>query len=106
MPLLGPATEQVVISQSPLRDGNWVVLHADAPAVIEHGNASGVMRPGVIGLLEKWHIVFAECASGSVRVYFGNIVPELQLTISGEQIGSEYAPIIVQPVRSGHVQSD
>src|ERR1700756_550810 len=105
MPLLGPPTEEVVISESPLRDGDWVALHPDAATVIEHGNASGVMRPGVIGLLEKWHVVFAKGASWGVRIYLGNIVPELQLTISGEEIGSEYTSIIVQPVRSGHVQS-
>lgn len=106
MLLLGSTTEKVVISEPPLRDSNRVVLQADAAAVIEHRNASGVMRPGVIGLLEKWHVVFAECASGGVRIYLGNIVPEIQMTILGEQIGSEYAPIIVQPVRSGQVQSD
>src|SRR5436309_12495308 len=106
MLLLGSTTEKVVISEPPLRDSNRVVLHADAAAVIEHRNASGVMRPGVIGLLEKWHIVFAECASGGVRIYLGNIVPEIQMTIFGEQIGSEYAPILGKRFGGAKVQGD
>src|SRR5437867_12305337 len=104
MLLLGSTTEKVVISESPLRDSNRVVLHTDAAAVIEHRNASGVMRPGEIGFFENWNLLLAECASGSVRVYFGNMVPELRLTISGEKLGSESRPIILQRFASGKVQ--
>src|SRR5207245_9834651 len=106
MLLLGSTTEKVVISEPPLRDSNRVVLQADAAAVIEHRNASGVMRPGVIGLLEKWHVVFAECASGGVRSYLGNIVPEIQMPTIGEQIGSEEAARTCRRVRMRPVHAD
>jgi len=78
--------ENGVIGVGPLAapdraDSDLVDLHADAAAVIEHGNASGVMRPGVIGLLEKWHVVFAEFAAGCIGIKFRHFMPERELAV-------------------------
>ena len=57
--LLALSAEEIVVPESPLCDSDRVVLHADAAAVVEHGDAVGVKRSGIIGFFSEWHVVFA-----------------------------------------------
>src|SRR5262250_1996945 len=47
------STKEIEIAESPLRDGNRVVLHPDGSAVIQHRNAALVERTGVMCLLAE-----------------------------------------------------
>src|ERR1700722_766129 len=50
----------VVVRESPLRDGDRVVLPADRAAIIENRNSVFVVRAGVVGLLAKRHVIRTE----------------------------------------------
>src|SRR5882762_6075762 len=58
--VVASSDKQVVISQSPLRDGDGIVLQADCTAIVHHGNAMRIAMPGVRSLFGKAHVILAE----------------------------------------------
>ena len=56
------AAEEIVVSQSVLRDGDGVVLQADLAVIVELRNAAGIVEALIVGLLGEQHVVFAEFA--------------------------------------------
>src|ERR1035438_1239651 len=81
--------ETVVIREPPLRNCNRVVLQADGSVVVEHGNASAIVVPGVVRFLAKQHVILAKPAGSGARIDLGHLVPERQLASSGAEIGAE-----------------
>src|SRR5689334_10940803 len=76
---------KVVITKAILCNCNWVTLPADIAVIMELGNASRVERTAIICLLGKPHVVLAQFACRSVRVFSWHIVPKTKMTISSKQ---------------------
>ena len=89
-------SEEIVVSQSPLRDCDGVVLQADLTVVIEHRDARGIVMPRIVRFLGKQHVVLAKLMNTRVRIFFWSVVPESEMAIAGDKIGAENAPIVLQ----------
>src|SRR5437764_4992335 len=74
--------KKIVISQTPLRDCNRIVLKADVSVVIQQRNTCGIALPRIVGLLKKWHVIFAEFVDLSIGVDLRHIVPEGELALA------------------------
>src|SRR5690349_12804397 len=74
--VLARAVVLVVISQSPLFDGDGVVLAADFAAVVEQRNAALVAMSHVVGLLGERHVVLAQFSGNEMRRHLRRVVPE------------------------------
>src|SRR5208282_756449 len=94
----------VVVPEAPLRNRDRVVLQADGAAVVEHGDTRSIVMPGVVCLLAKRHVVFAETICGSTRIGLWHLMPERQLASSGAKVGAEDSPVVM-PTRS-HAHAD
>ena len=97
--------ETVVVREAPLRDRDRVVLQANHSVVVEHGNAGGVVVPGVIRLLAKQHVVLAKPAGGGARIDLRRFMPERQLASSRTEIGAEDTPIVMPTRGQAHAGS-
>src|SRR5947208_7366448 len=80
MSLVVGSAKRIVVSESPLRDSNRVILHANASVIIQHRNAAQIAWAGVFRLLAECHVVLAQRVCRGIVVEFGGIVPETELT--------------------------
>src|ERR1700686_3205255 len=87
---------EVVVAQSPLRNRDGVVLQADPAVVVEHRNASGIVIGGIIRFLAKQHVVFAKLMDARTRIGLRRLMPEGELALPRNKIGTEDAPIVLQ----------
>src|ERR1700757_5005591 len=95
---IATGAELVVISETPLRDRDGVVLESDGAAIVEHRDAVGVVVSGVIGLLAKQHVVLTDSAGVGLKgawIDGWRFVPEAQLALPGAEVGAENAPVVV-----------
>src|ERR1700730_18345389 len=74
------SAKKVVIAQSPLRNRDRVILQRDFAPVIKLRNSLLIVRPSVISLLGKQHVVFAEPRKTSRRIYPRRLVPKTEMT--------------------------
>ena len=93
---IGAAAKEVVICQAILRDGNGVVLQADLAVVVELRNAGRIVMPLIVRLLGEQHVVLAEVAAVCMRIRCGSFVPEGQLALATEKVGTEDAAVIIE----------
>src|SRR5579872_28847 len=87
---------QVVVAQSPLRNRDRVMLQPDLAPVVKLRNSSRIVRPCIVRLLAKQHVVFAEPMKTSGRIYPRRLMPKTEMTSSRGYIRAENAPIILQ----------
>jgi hypothetical protein len=100
--LFTSSAKEVVVSESPLRDGNRVVLRSDGPMVIQHRNAVLVAGANISGLLTERHVVLAQRMGWGILVDFSRVVPETKLTCAGQQVSASNAAIILQSFGNQH----
>ena len=93
---IAAATEEVVVPQAVLRNRDWVVLPADAAVIIEDWDAVGIVGTRIVGLLGEQHVIFAEFAGGRIWILCGSLVPEGEMALPPEEVGTENASIVAE----------
>src|ERR1700722_14635701 len=71
--------KQVVIAQPPLRNRDRVILQGNFSPVVELRNSSRIVRPGVVRLLVKQHVVFAEPMKTRLGIYPRRVMPKTEM---------------------------
>src|SRR3954464_3568790 len=89
------SAEEVVISQSPLRNCDGVVLQSDLAVIIQHGNSHGIAGPLVASLLYKRHVVLAQFSDWGIPVHFRRLMPEGKLAPARDQVGPKDTTVIL-----------
>src|SRR5580704_19597760 len=89
---------KVMVAQSPLRDGDRVILQTNFSVVVQHGNTGSVVDPVVVRFLGKQHVVFAEFGHGRRGIELRRVVPKSQLAFARQQVGVKDSPVVVQAV--------
>ena len=69
----------VVIAQSPLRNRDRVILQGNFAPVVKLRNSSRIVRPSVIRLLVKQHVVFAESMKIYLKIYPRGVMPKTEM---------------------------
>src|SRR5258706_13264588 len=72
---------QIEIPQAPLRDGDRIVLLADAAVIIQNGNAAVIVRSVVASLHGKIHVVPAKPRRRGTGIQLSLAVPETELDL-------------------------
>src|SRR5438128_10207457 len=96
--------KQVVVSQSPLRDRDGVVLKSNLSAIVQHGNAIGVMVSCEERLLSETHVILAETIDRSIKVQLSRVMPKTELAFAGEEVGTANPAIIVHSFQNRHFE--
>src|SRR5215472_11882019 len=90
-----PATApKVVAAQAVLRNRDRVVLQADVSVIVELRDALYVVGAPIVGLFREWHVVFAEFGGAGVRIFCGSFVPEGEMAIASEEVGTEDSAVV------------
>src|SRR5579859_7150166 len=90
------AAKEIEVSQSVLSDRDGIVLAAEFPPVIEHGNSVSIERPGIIRLGCKGHVILAELTRIKIGVDLGFFMPKCQLAGTAGDVRAKNTSIIGQ----------
>lgn len=97
--LLPALTKQIVVSETPLRDGDGVILQADLASIIQHRNPGCIKVRGIAGLPRESHVILAQLADRRSRILLRRVVPEREVAIARSKIRRGNSIVIMQPLR-------
>lgn len=102
---LAGTVPQVAVSQTVLSDGDRVILQTDMTVIVELGNAVRVVGSLIIRLFGEEHVVLAELTRARVMIFRGFFVPESEVTIAAEYIGTQDTTVIAERGQGRTIES-